>query len=78
MGNSLPVMGNSNEAVNNLRHHIKQQDRTYAWLSRNTGIPYKRILAEIKNGDRPISLETAIASTEALGVRLPEIVEKSA
>lgn len=67
-------MGNSNEAVNNLRHIIINQDRTFAWLSRSTGIPYKRILAEVKNETRPLSLETAIASTSALGVALPEIV----
>lgn len=71
-------MGNSTEAVNNLRHHIKQQDRTYAWLSRNTGIPYKRILAEVKNEDRPISLETALATATALGLAFPEIMEDAA
>lgn len=71
-------MGNRNEAVNNLRHIINNQDRSFAWLSRKTGIPYKRILAEVKNETRPLSLDTAIASTLALGVELPEIVKEAA
>ena len=60
MGNRVLVMGNSSSAVINLRHMINDQDRTYAWLSRQTGIPYKRILSEVKHGTRPISLETAV------------------
>lgn len=71
-------MGNSNMAVTNLHNMITDQDRTYKWLSRQTGIPYKRILAEVKNSTRPISLETAIASTQALGADLPEIVKDAA
>lgn len=69
-------MGNENKAVNNLRNMITTQDRTYKWLSRQTGIPYKRILAEVKHGARPISLETAVASASALGAELPDLLEE--
>lgn len=68
-------MGKSNEAVNNLRNMISHQDRSYAWLARQTGIPYKRILAEVKNADRPITLDTALAAAAALGSTLPEVAE---
>lgn len=71
-------MGNSKQAVNNLRTIISVNDRTYAWLSRETSIPYKRILAEVKNGTRPISLETAVASSAALGVDLRELLKDAA
>lgn len=71
-------MGNSKQAVNNLRTIINTNDRTYAWLSRETSIPYKRILAEVKNGTRPISLETAVASSVALGVDLRELLKDAA
>lgn len=67
-------MGNSNQAVNNIRTMITNKDRTYAWLSRAAGVPYKRILAEVKNGSRPLSLETAIDISRALEVELPDIL----
>lgn len=71
-------MGNNNEAVDNLRHMVTDQDRTYIWLSRQTGIPYKRILAEVKNSTRPISLDTALATASALGAELPEVIGRAA
>lgn len=71
-------MGNSSEAVTNIRHIIESQDRTFAWLARQTGIPYKRILSEIKNEKRPISLDTALASSSVLGIELPELIGKAA
>ena len=71
-------MGNSKQAVSNLRTILNDKDRTYAWLSRETGIPYKRLLAELKNSTRPITLETAVASTEALGADLQEVLGRAA
>ncbi|GAA1323814.1 hypothetical protein GCM10020360_25880 [Nonlabens tegetincola] len=71
-------MGNSNQAVNNIRNMISTNGRTYAWLSRQTGVPYKRLLAEVKNGTRPISLETALAATEALDAGLPDLLGSNA
>lgn len=71
-------MGNSNQAVSNIRTMITSKDRTYAWLSRQAGIPYKRLLAEVKNGTRPLSLETAMAASAALEVELPELVGRNA
>ena len=70
-------MANSNEAVKNLRQALSDQDRNYLWLSRGTGYPYKRILAELKKESRPLSLEIALAASAVLGVSFPEVVEES-
>lgn len=67
-------MGNSETAVSNISRLMEQQERSIAWLSRSTGIPYKRLLAEVKNKTRPMSLDTAIAAATALGAQLPDLV----
>lgn len=78
VGNSVLLMGNSIQAVDNIRNMINTKDRSYAWLSRQTGIPYKRLLAEVKSGKRPLSLETAIAASEAFDADLPEVLGSAA
>ncbi|WP_187250422.1 hypothetical protein [Microbacterium sp. 4-7] len=67
-------MGNSETAVSNITRLMEQQERTWLWLSRTTGIPYKRILAEVKNKTTPMKLDTALAAAEALGAELPTLV----
>jgi len=67
-------MGNSETAVSNITRLMEQQERSIAWLSRSTGIPYKRLLAEVKNQTRPMSLDTALAAAAALGADLPALV----
>lgn len=67
-------MGKSELAVSTITRLMDKQDRSFAWLSRTTGIPYKRVLAEVKNQTRPISLETALQSAEALNANLTELV----
>lgn len=71
-------MGNSETAVTNITRLIEQQDRSIAWLSRTTGIPYKRLLAEVKNQTRPMSLDTALRAAEALGSELPALMAEAA
>lgn len=66
-------MGTSEQAVTNIRQHLAQQQRTYAWLARTSELPYKRVLAEVKHSTRPLSLDTAVACAGALGVDLPSI-----
>lgn len=67
-------MGNSATAVTTITSLMEEQERSVAWLSRATGIPYKRLLAEVKNQTRPMSLDTALLSAAALGSDLPAIV----
>jgi hypothetical protein len=67
-------MGNSETAVSNITRLMEKQERSIAWLSRSTGIPYKRLLAEVKNKTRPMSLDTALAAAAALGADLPALV----
>lgn len=67
-------MGNSETAVSNITRLMEKQERSVAWLSRSTGIPYKRLLAEVKNQTRPMSLDTALAAAAALGADLPALV----
>ena len=45
---------------------LAEQERTYKWLSRQTGIPYKRLLRVAKAGTQRISLEDAAAIADAL------------
>lgn len=67
-------MGNSDTAVTSINRLREQQGRSFAWLSRTTGIPYKRLLAEVKHKTRPVSLDTALQSAAALGTDLPNLV----
>ncbi|WP_350351921.1 helix-turn-helix transcriptional regulator [Microbacterium sp. A8/3-1] len=67
-------MGNNEPAGGKIARLMEQQGRTYVWLAVTTGIPYKRLLAEVKNQTRPMSLDTALATAEALGVDLPALV----
>lgn len=67
-------MGNSETAVATIAALMVEQERTVAWLSRATGIPYKRLLAEVKHRTKPMSLDTAIRAAGALGSNLPELV----
>lgn len=67
-------MGTSESAVGRLRGELERQERSYAWLSRGSGVPYKRLLSELKYQTRPLSLETAISAGRALGVTLPDLV----
>lgn len=66
-------MGNSELAVTNLRR--KLEGRTYAWLARTTGIPYKRLLSEIKHGTKPLTLDVAVEAAGALECELPALLE---
>lgn len=67
-------MGNSETAVTKINRLIQEQDRSIAWLSRTTGIPYKRLLAEVHHRTRPMSLDTALKSAAALGADLPSLI----
>lgn len=77
LGITVLDMANNNQAVKNIRRLITTNDRSYAWLARVTEIPYKRILAEVKNESRPISLETAVASASAFQTHLPELLQEA-
>lgn len=74
MGTIVLVMGNNEPAGGKIARLMKEQGRTYRWLSESTGVPYKRLLAEVKNQTRPMSLDTALAAAEALGADLPALV----
>lgn len=66
-------MGHTEPAVIKIIRLKNEQERSYAWLARNAGVPYKRLLAEL-NGTRPMSLETSIGCARALGVELPDLI----
>ena len=67
-------MANSETAVNMINRLMEEQDRSVAWLSRTTGVPYKRLLVEVKHKTRPIALETSIRCAHALGSDLPSLL----
>lgn len=69
-------MGNT-EPTNLIKNALLSKERTYAWQSRASKAPYKRILAEVKHGTRPITLETAVSVTAVLDLSLPDLVSPS-
>lgn len=66
-------MGNSEQAVTNLRR--KLEGRTYTWLARETGLSYRRLLAEIKHGTKTLTLDVAVEAADALDCELPELLK---
>lgn len=47
------------------------------WLARRTGLPYKRLLNQIKHESRPLELVSAIAAAKILGIDLFTIARLS-
>lgn len=60
-------------ATEQIRQALKDQDRTYLWLHRQTGIKYKTLLAEVKHETRPLGLENAIAIAKVLRLSVPKL-----
>lgn len=69
---TFPDMGKSNEAAAVIRDRLRREHRTYRWLAESMGMPYKRVLAEVKHGSR-LSLDVALGSVDALGLSLSDI-----
>jgi hypothetical protein len=57
---------------------LDEQERDYAWLSRATGIRYKKLLRTAKHGTQPVSLFDAAVIADALAVDLPELLPTKA
>lgn len=70
-------MGNTVTAAGIIRRSLDDQDRTVAWLARRTGIPYKRVLNQVKHESRPLELTTATAASIALGIDMNEITDRA-
>lgn len=68
-------MGTSEAAITKICTALDKQERTFTWLSRKSGVPYKRLLAELKHKSRPLSLDTALSAGKAVGIDLPDLVE---
>lgn len=66
-------MGMTN-APERIRSVLAADQRTYAWLSRTTGIEYKVVLAEVKHETRPMSLDNAIRYAKVLRLTVPKLV----
>ncbi|MGB4136035.1 MAG: hypothetical protein WA971_05700 [Microbacterium sp.] len=67
-------MGDSAAVVAELNRLMQVQSRSVAWVARTAELPYKRVLAEVKNGTSPIKLETAIAVASVLGTSLAVVI----
>lgn len=52
----------------------KSQERSWAWIARQTGIEYKRLLRQAKNCDVALTLENAALIAAALDVDLADLV----
>ena len=74
VASSVLGMGNSETAVTTITSLMRDNERSYAWLSRHTGIPYKRILAEVKHKTRPMTLDVALRAATVLGADLSALV----
>ena len=55
---------------------LKENDRDCAWLSRTTGIPYKRVLAEVKHERAPMLAVNAVLYADTLGVEVPDLMPR--
>lgn len=55
---------------------LDKDDRTYMWLSRQTGIPYKKLLRQAKHGSQPLSLYNAALIADALSVEVPALISE--
>jgi len=65
-------MSNAQQVAAQLNTHRIKQGRSVLWLHRETGIPYKGLLEQIK-GRRPITLETTCETARALGIDFREL-----
>lgn len=65
------------DPVQRIRDVLVSRDRSYLWLSRQTGIPYKHILQQVKHGNRPLSLGYAVRIAIALDVQISTLVEET-
>ena len=61
-----------------MRAALHSDGRDYAWLSKTTGIRYKKILRVVKHEESPLMLNDAIVIAGALGVELPELIGAAA
>ncbi len=49
---------------------LRDRDRSFAWLARETGVPYKRLLREVKHQTTPLSFYHAALIADALDVNI--------
>ena len=66
------------DPVQRIRDLLASQNRSYLWLSRQTGIPYKHILQQVKHGTRPLALGYSMRIARALDVSMSDLVEEAA
>jgi hypothetical protein len=63
------------DAKQSLTDARRERGRSVLWLSRQTGIAYKRLLGELDpRSTRVLSLETTVAVAGALDMELPEAI----
>lgn len=70
-------MATTTSAAGTIRRTLEDNDRTIAWLARHTGLPYKRLLNQIKHETRPLELATATAAAITLGLNIADIAGRS-
>lgn len=71
-------MGNKPTVRELILIRLDERERTVRWLHRQTGIPYKALLAEVKHGTRPLQLDHVIAIAKVLETTLPALVQEAA
>lgn len=70
-------MATTTSAAGTIRRTLENNDRTIAWLARRTGLPYKRLLNQIKHETRPLELTTATAAAVTLNLDLTDIAVRA-
>ncbi len=53
---------------------LEQRERDYAWLSRATGIQYKKLLRIAKHGTQRLSFMDAAVIADALDIELTDLI----
>lgn len=68
-------MGTTEAVLEEIRAELAEQGRNYSWLARAAGVPYKRLLAEIKHGSSKATLEVVCAASNALGIDIGAVLD---
>lgn len=62
----------ASEFAATLTRHLERRDRTLAWLSRQSGIPYSRLYSKVKKHPQNINVEEMLVICDALGINIAE------
>lgn len=67
-------MGTKRDAAEVILDRLAELQRSIAWLSRQTGINYKRLLRELRHSPASLSMYTALLCVRVLDLDMTDLV----